>query len=309
VTHSAQPIDPLAQALDDMVAGAMTEWDHVQGHMPELLYHYTDVAGLIGIVSSGSVWATNLRFVNDARELDHARQLMLDVLLESRGRATEPGQFALIDAIETNLRSWTGYPDFYSVSFSSDGDLLGQWRGYGSTGGGYAIGFDPVGLVCPETNHPQPDRFLNRVVYDRDRQTEILDGVADTMLALFADVSATEAAMTTARARVFSALGEVAGYFFSFKDPAWSEEKEWRAVYVVPAGKADRVRFRPRSGVAIPFIALPMETDPGRRLPIRRIVQGPTVEPEMATDSLELLLVANGYTDVETTRSAVPLRA
>jgi hypothetical protein len=186
VIRSENPGDPLAQPLEDMVAEAMAQRDLAQGAAPDFLYHYTDVAGLIGILNSGSLWATNLRFMNDSRELDHARQLMIDVLHDARTRATAPGQRTVIDAIETNLTTLTGYPDFYSVSFSSDGDLLSQWRGYGSAGGGYAIGFDPDGLVCPEGGHPQTGRFLNRVVYDRDSQTAALSGVADTMLALFA---------------------------------------------------------------------------------------------------------------------------
>jgi hypothetical protein len=287
----------------------MEQWDRVQGHTPELLYHYTDVAGLIGICSSGSLRATNLRFMNDAKELDHAWQLMLDVLGQARQIATQPGQHAVIDAIETDLRSWEGYPEFYSASFSANGDLLGLWRGYGSSGGGYAIGFDPSGLACPPTRYPQPDRFLNRVIYDEAQQVEILLGVANAMLALFKDVPATGPEMTEARARVFSALGEVAGYVFSFKDPAWADEREWRAVYVVPNGELEGVQFRPDGGVAVPFVSLAMGTAPGGRLPIRRIVHGPAMNPEMSARSLELLLASNGYTDVEIALSAVPLRS
>jgi hypothetical protein len=52
-----------------------------------------------------------------------------------------------------------------------------------------------------------------------------------------------------------------------------------------------------------------MGTDPDGRLPIRRIVQGPAVDPDMSAKSLELLLASNGYRDVETALSAVPLRA
>ncbi len=114
--------------------------------------------------------------------------------------------------------------------------------------------------------------------------------------------------MTKARGRVFSALGEVAGYVFSFKDPVWAEENEWRAVYVLPNGELDGVQFRPGVGIAVPFMSLAMGTDPDGRLPIRRIVQGPAVDPEMAAKSLELLLAGNGYRDVEIAFSAVPLR-
>jgi len=301
-------LDPLGPALRGVVSDAQEQWDRIQGDTPELLYHYTDVAGLIGICSSGSMRATNLRFMNDAKELDHAWRLMHEVLARAREKAEQPGQISVVDAIEADLQSWDEYPDFYSASFSADGDLLSQWRGYGSSGGGYAIGFDPSELACPSTPYPQPDRFLSRVIYDEARQVEILSGVADAMLDLFKDVAAAGPEMTKARGRVFSALGEVAGYVFSFKDPAWAEENEWRAVYVLPNGELDGVQFRPGGGIAVPFMSLAMGTDPDGRLPIRRIVQGPAVDPEMAAKSLELLLAGNGYRDVEIAFSAVPLR-
>ena len=84
--------DPLEAALADIVSSAVDQWDRFQGELPDLLYHYTDVAGLIGICSSQSLWATNLRFMNDAKELAHTWALMLDVLTEVRARATSPAQ-------------------------------------------------------------------------------------------------------------------------------------------------------------------------------------------------------------------------
>jgi hypothetical protein len=309
VDDPAPSDDPLGPALRAVVTEAVEQWERVQGDTPELLYHYTDVTGLIGICSSASLWATNLRFMNDAKELSHAGQLMLEVLGRARARASEPGQHSVIDAVEADLTAWDGYPDFYSVSFSAAGDLLGQWRGYGASGGGYAIGLDPSRLLCPPTARPQPYRFLNRIIYDQARQMEILCGVAERMLALLKGVPASGPDLTAARARAFSALGEVAGYMFSFKDPAWAEEREWRAVYVLPPGDFDGVRFRAGRGVAVPFVSLAMGTDPGGRLPIRRIVQGPSVEPETSANSLELLLASNGYTNVDIVLSEVPLRA
>jgi hypothetical protein len=308
---SGEPVaaDALETSLASIVSEAVAEWDRIQGDTPDLLFHYTDVSGLIGICSSRSLWATNLRFMNDARELAHAWKLMHDVLAEARAKARSPAQRELIEEIDRAMSvQGDGYPDFYSVSFGTKGDLLSQWRGYGSSGGGYAIGFDAGGLVPPTSSYPQPERFLNRVIYDEATQMRILRAVADAMLALFATVDPADPDLTKARARVFSALGEVVGFVFSFKDPAWAEEQEWRAVYVVPNGGSEGVRFRPHAGVAVPYVSLAMGTDPGGRLPIRQIVLGPRVDTDTAVRSLELLLARNGYSDVDITVSSVPLR-
>ena len=150
---------------------------------------------------------------------------------------------------------------------------------------------------------------MNRVIYEEATQRQILSVTADAMLELFATVDPTGSDLTEARAGVFAALGELVGFAFSFKDPAWAEEQEWRAVYVVPDGELEGVQFRPSGGVAVPYISLEMGTDPDGRLPIREIVQGPRVDSDRAVRSLELLLASNGYSDVDITFSAVPLRA
>jgi hypothetical protein len=149
---------------------------------------------------------------------------------------------------------------------------------------------------------------LNRVIYDEATQRQILGATAEAMLELFATVDPIGSDLT-ARAGVFAALGELVGFAFSFKDPAWAEEQEWRAVYVVPDGELEGVQFRPSGGVAVPYINLKMGTDPDDRLPIREIVQGPRADTDTAVRSLKLPSASNGYSDVDITVSSVPFRA
>ncbi len=289
---------------------ALADWDRIQGDPPEVLYHYTDVAGLIGILSSSSLWATNLRFMNDAEELAHSWKLMLDVLREAKNRAKSPAQVELIEEIERAARStWTGYPDLYATSFTENGDLLSQWRAYGTSGGGYAIGFDVEQLIDTSSRQTQHDRTLNRVIYDEQAQLQMLRATADRMLESFADVDPSSAAITTAPARLFAALGEIVGLVFSFKDPAWVEEQEWRAVRSIPADERDEVHFRPHGGIPVPYVTLAIGIDTHGRLPIREIVLGPRSDTETAARSVDLLLTNNGYSGVKIVMSSVPLRA
>jgi hypothetical protein len=295
--------------MSGIVADALSDWDRIQGEAPEMLYHYTDVAGLIGILSSSSLWATNLRFMNDAEELAHSWRLMVEVLREAKSKASSPAQVELIEEIERAAQSeWAGYPDLYATSFTENGDLLSQWRAYGSAGGGYAIGFDAARLAGAPFRDAQPDRILNRVIYDEQSQLQVLRATADRMLDLFANVDPSSAAITSARARLFAALGEIVGFVFSFKDPAWVEEQEWRAVRSVPVDERDEVHFRPQGGIPVPYVALAIGNDTDGRLPIREIVLGPRADGETAVRSVELLLANHGYTGVEITTSSVPLR-
>ena len=90
------------------VSDAFAEWDRIHGDAPDLLYHHIEVAGLIGICSSRSLWAKNQQFMNDSKELAHWLKLMLDVLAESKARARLPAQ--LESSVGSNERFERGLP-------------------------------------------------------------------------------------------------------------------------------------------------------------------------------------------------------
>jgi hypothetical protein len=43
--------------------------------LPARVYHYTSTDGLLGILDSGHLWATDLRYLNDTSELHFGRSL------------------------------------------------------------------------------------------------------------------------------------------------------------------------------------------------------------------------------------------
>jgi hypothetical protein len=49
----------------------------------KLRYHYTDAAGLIGILTSHRLWATDIRFLNDPSEGRYLHEKLL-TLMESK---------------------------------------------------------------------------------------------------------------------------------------------------------------------------------------------------------------------------------
>lgn len=54
--------------------------------IPEIVYHYTDAAGLLGIVSTGTLWMADIEFLNDAEELTYAREPFLGALRDTADR-------------------------------------------------------------------------------------------------------------------------------------------------------------------------------------------------------------------------------
>jgi hypothetical protein len=137
------------------------------------LYHYTTAEGLLGIMKSQCLRATNIAFLNDAEErIGYLNKRMPYVIERSvrsvvnsfwddpktRGVIEQSGgkensirslSDQLIAAIKDHLIS---FDEPYVVSFCATKDvniardgLLSQWRGYG-VDGGYAIVFDTSGL-------------------------------------------------------------------------------------------------------------------------------------------------------------------
>jgi hypothetical protein len=185
------------------------------------LYHYTTWEGLIGILDSQSLWATNYRFVNDCSELVLFRDKLISVvhpyasetvkmiihqfphvndIVNEKGGIEEVIHHeakALVDAQYSALGN-----EIYILSFCgqhssrkiNDNGLLSQWRGYGS-GGGAAVVFDTKKLE--EILDFETSRFEYSVIYladivysDDDRKfreelSQDLSVIADVMKQFF----------------------------------------------------------------------------------------------------------------------------
>jgi hypothetical protein len=111
-----------------------------------LLYHYTDAAGLLGIISSNRLWATDASFLNDPSEGQLFPERIIAFMREKVGGLT-PSEERIVIQIENGFNKYPRPTHAFTISFCDDGDLLSQWRGYASFGSGYAIGFDSQNIT------------------------------------------------------------------------------------------------------------------------------------------------------------------
>lgn len=152
---------------------------------PELM-HYTNTAGLTGILASGCVWATHAAFLNDAKEMKHffdARLLEISLpeamkYIERLSSFSEWGNLIRIEGgIEkiaklqaeqqvAQIRSVSltfNQPYIFSMSVAgtaqiSSNGLLSQWRGYGGDGG-YALVLDTAEMEQLLANEKMAFRY------------------------------------------------------------------------------------------------------------------------------------------------------
>jgi len=275
------------------------EWIPFHDQRPPTLYHYTTAQGLLGIMESNRLWATNVRFLNDPSEIDYA----ICIIRESLGSVPLPANFH--DQVNYRLDESEAEARVYVCCFCLEGDLLSQWRGYGAQGGGYAIGFDTENFGDREVAMP-PRPILRRVIYDRETQFRLIR----TWLQAVCDLDTAQRAATNRTLRnrlsermetlVFSFHLMLSQFLVCFKNPAYEGEQEWRLIQFgrVQGNEIIKPAFRPRGGRIIPYATLDMTQPAGKnpgKLPIQGIRFGPTLEPQTAKRSLRLLCEAAGY--------------
>ena len=279
---------------------------------PPLLYHYTNVDGLMGIISGHKLWATHINYLNDSSEIVYTRSLVEEAI---RKKATEVQSEIASAFIEKAYQSFdlTQVVDVYVSCFCEDGDLLSQWRGYAQRGDGYAIGVGAEALF--ESGFRGLKFFFGKVEYSRDKQERVIQSiitmVIDGLAQLTGGMSLQEAESTINQC--CEVLRQSLWHLLAAsKNALFSEENEWRAMCLLPKRETlKRVQFRSSGNKLIPYIevafARPQDT-PVQSFPIAQIFHGPTLHPELSKSSLKLLLGRYGYPHVEVMGSKIPLR-
>lgn len=98
--------------------------------VPRLIYHYCGIEVFRKIITDKKLWLASAAHMNDTREISFFVE-NLKALAENEGN----------DEI-LDLLSRKPVAEPYLSCFSSNGDLLSQWRAYGDDGAGLAIGFN-----------------------------------------------------------------------------------------------------------------------------------------------------------------------
>jgi hypothetical protein len=289
--------------------GALLSYLHKEHDFPRygwlnngLRYHYTDAQGLLGIIQNGRLWATDIRFLNDPSEGSFLPERLID-LMESKPGGISDTERKVIKGLQNALRNPGPKYSSFCASLSANGDLLSQWRGYGSFGNGYSVGLSLEGGLP----HPQVALYYE-VKYGDDG----LEELAFDLLDLF--VSSVEKWKDKMFDEWISALRVLAK---SSKDPSYSEEQESRLVCSYYRDDNDGfqnekpLQFRARGSDIIPYLPISLNLlNDGEtpRLPIKRIVVGPGVDFDRNYISINELLKAHSYDDVVVEPSVIPFR-
>lgn len=270
--------------------------------VPHTLFHYTTQNGFLGIIESKSLRMSDNKYLNDTTEYTYAVQLVKGEL--EKGKYKEFRNFLYINKFDNSLeRIKEKYPIFV-CSFSEKGDLLSQWRGYCSNGGGFSIGFDKSDIIRMKGRYREFN-FV-RCVYKKSSQREFIRKFLNDSVCTFQkfDVSNDEYLKPRFINNFFLMLLTIIPML---KHRSFREEREWRIVSNFKKIKSSQIKFREGKFAIVPYVEFKL-ANKHEKLNISKIIVGPNPHMELSLKSVKSILSAQNLNCVLAEESSIPYR-
>lgn len=273
------------------------------------LYHYTGIGALLGLVQSGSIWASHAYYLNDSREILHACDVLRSVLSDGLEHfPTEEREF--LGQFAKWLPSFERDPfHIYIFSLSEQRSLLSQWRSYTPHGKGVSLGFSVQTL-----NHilASTGFRIARCLYERPQHRHLMEVLREKMLVTFRQrAEQINVAKDHPSQKYFSFLEEFRGDLLQvlsvIKHSAFMEESEWRIIspyypkYTIP-----EIKFREGASMLMPYIEIQLPPLDGSPI-FDDVVLGPSRDNNLSHFALSCFLSNKKICRV-TSSSGIPFR-
>ncbi|GEM_PF-1336419 len=310
-------LDEKARDLLDNLEGDMQNEVFKDLHIPKVLFHYTDINGLNGILSTRKFWATHFKFLNDKTEILYADKLITSIIQGYINKIQDSWiRWVLEKTISTRENSLSlldhiNY-DIYITSFSENGDLLDQFRAYGNDGAGYSIGVKPNELKQKKSGHvifsyQQTELTFIKVEYNPQTQKALAEKtIEETIKTLQQIVDSNLHSQKKNGDTIIERCRQIFVQLALFyKHPSFSNEQEWR---IIQAKMGNKIRdgqraateglfYRNRNNIFVPYIELDFTSrEYIGYLPLSQIILGPKLH-ENAYISLQMFLDTLNYID------------
>ena len=274
------------------IAQEKDEQDQYNG----LLYHYTTPTGLLGILQNQNIWATEASFLNDLYEIQYGHDITKKVLSAySKDTISYTKKFSKQTLYYLDLMN-SKEEEIYITSFCETSDLLSQWKGYTNFGEGYAVGLDLNEIISSNDNESFGHIAIKKVIYDKKTQIKLIKSKINHMIKQSVKLINKQ---KSNEENIFNASAKSLAYYLNaqskrFKSSAFSEEKEWRVIYInSPLSKSKRIKnkFRMVESTITPYLEIKLCKTANCKnniLPINKIVVGPKIDFEKAVKSINL---------------------
>jgi hypothetical protein len=263
----------------------------------DLVYHYTNTAGLLGIIQGRKLWASDIQFLNDAMEINYGVSVIMDKIRSVR-KKEDDNLRKVEDELKRTTRPDPQHPTWhlYATCFCDNGDLLSQWRSYGRDG--YAIGFRREWLLgiaeefdCSKLKRDK--KIFDRVCYEGG-DTHDVPNLAREMSPKFAScTNPNESRVLMCRVTQMAAM---------IKHRTFKEEDESRLL--LPSyGLPNKLKFRVGALGVVPYREVDFEPND-----IVEVRIGPGHSSVERSNSVDHLLESSGLRHVLVKPSESPVR-
>lgn len=257
--------------------------------MTQELYHYTNILGLKAIIESRSIWASDIRYLNDFSEVKIAKDFLratYPIILESY--QNHPlANIIKIACEEILVEEIT----VFATSFCETPDKLSQWRGYANDGGGVSIGFNVEKLEKVSPLRLSKVKYGESIIYE-------LEIIIKSFFNHKVKIKENEIKKDIKR--------QLIEHIVTSKSSAFSEESETRLIAFTHISKSQPVNYRVKNYQLVPYISIDLSE--GFQDTIKSVWVGPTSSDERSIKSLREFLNYNTLGKTQLFSSSAPYK-
>lgn len=276
---------------------------------PEVLYHYTDLTGANGIITSKSIRLTKIQYLNDESELKYGINLYRSAVDNISQRMLDSERKEFLKTSAEQLDSFI-HTNICVASFCEDGNLLSQWRAYGGSRSGLAFGFSIESL---KKILSAGSMNLWKCVYDPESQNEIIHNLIEHLLRSYDTIEEYRKSCEDWR-RVKQSLMTFFNTTFLriapiLKNSHFREEREWRIVTTPLDCRNNSYSAYVSNERVLQYYTLDFSiSEDGKFDILKEIVIGPCKDAELVSDALSVLLLHNKYSCKSIRFSLIPYK-
>lgn len=285
----------------------------------DMLYHYTDLNGMVGIVTNKSFWASHIKYMNDSKEYLHGINICNKIINENKEKCTDANFLQFLDALSKLLTKEEH--KVFVVSFCPNGDLLSQWRGYGQNDRGVSLGFKLEDLYSHTTQIDNNYFIPYKVIYDEQIQRSIIEEIIRIGRESIKRNMEKYPNLNSIPKDIANHIIEtIRLYIPLFKNESFKEENEWRFIitYFEDIDLKKDMQFRVRKTAILPYVELTLhkflhdneEIIQSPNIPLNQIIIGPSRDQQLIFDSIRFFLESNNFNNTKDMikTSSIPFR-
>jgi hypothetical protein len=279
-------------------------YSEIQQSESNILYHYTNIEALNGILSTGSFMVSKSSFLKDPSEVSFVKDIIRDIGIEFMDEA-EINKMDFYNSLIKSMDELQQLFPLYILSLTEEQDSLVLWSSY-SDFEGYNIGIDIKNINFSK------DLFClsGKVIYDKDTQKEMIKEIIFDLYTLYKKYETLKCKEYFIETEKTLLLNIYTRAMF-FKRYGFKDEREYRIVFTIKGTNTVLIEHKICNGCFIPYLKIPLKCLDGEnrgKFPLKNITIGPKNNLDIAEHGLKSFLYSQGYKDIEVYKSSIMLR-